>query len=110
MYKIIVNIETVFLTVLTRPDLKDLVEFVTPDYAVHWKTIGLLIGIPVGEIQAIEYGQSTMPQVCCNEMFIKWLELDTHASWGKIFTAIDSPAVCPEEHPLPNNSKLHHQN
>jgi len=94
--------------VLARPDLKDLVEFITPDYAVYWKEIGLLIGIPIGEIQAIEYGQSTMPQVCCNEMFIKWLELDIHATWGKIFTAIDSPAVSSEKHPLPNNSKLSH--
>ena len=98
---------SIFVTVLTRPDLKDLVEYLTPDYAVHWKEIGLLIGVPIGEIQAIEYGKSTLPKVCCNEMLMKWLELDANASWGKIFNAIDSPGVCYEDH-LPSNSKLDH--
>ena len=76
-----------------RPELKDLVEHVTPQYAIHWKEIGILIGVPVGEIQAIELGHPTMPKVCCNEMFTKWLECDVHANWDKVFAAIDSPAV-----------------
>jgi len=81
------------------------VEQVTPHYASHWKEIGVLIGIPIEEIQAIELGHPTMPKVCCNEMLMKWLECDAHASWEKVFSAIDSPAVRkPVLSKMPDNS------
>ena len=95
----------VYSSVSLRPELKDLLEHISPHYAVHWKEIGILIGIPVEEIQAIELGHPTMPKVCCNEMFTKWLECDAHASWEKVFSAIDSPAVRkPVLSKMPDNS------
>jgi len=30
---------------------------------------------------------------CCNDMLAEWLRVDPTASWGKVFTAIESPAV-----------------
>ena len=70
-----------------------MLEHITPRYASHWKEIGVLIGIPIEEIKAIEHGHPTMPKVCCNEMLTKWLECDKNASWSKVFAAIYSPAI-----------------
>jgi len=55
--------------------------------------IGTLLGLPNGELKAIEAGYPTNVRWCCNQMLKKWLEIDTTASWGKLFTVIESPAV-----------------
>jgi len=39
---------------------------------------------------------------CCNKMLAEWLNIDTKASWKKLFTAIESPAVT--SNPAPDNS------
>ena len=55
--------------------------------------IGTLLGIPSGEIKAIEAGYPTNVKWCCNLMLEKWIEMDTTASWEQLFTVIESPAV-----------------
>ena len=75
------------------PKLKDLYQHVTPHYAADWKEIGIELGLPIGELRAIEAGYPTNVKWCCNQMLEKWLEMDSAASWGKLFTAIESPAV-----------------
>ena len=75
------------------PLLKDLYQHVTPQYAADWEVIGTLLGLPSGELKAIEAGYPTNVRWCCNQMFKKWLEVDPTASWGKLFTVIESPAV-----------------
>ena len=77
----------------TTPSLKDLYELITPQYAAEWKVIGTLLGLPSGELKIIEVGWPTNVEWCCNQMLEKWLEEDTTASWGKLFTAIESAAV-----------------
>ena len=77
----------------SRPELKDLIGYVTPQYAAHWKEIGICIGVRAEDTKIIELAYPTMLDKCCNEMFFKWLEYDVDASWDKLFTAIDSPAV-----------------
>ena len=77
----------------TTPSLKDLIEYTTPRYAADWKMIGTLLGLPSGELNAIEAGWPTNVIWCCNQMLEKWLEMDPTASWGKLFTVIESPAV-----------------
>jgi len=78
----------------TTPLLKDLYQHITPQYAADWKVIGTLLGLPSGELKAIEAGYPTNVKWCCNQMLEKWLELDTTASWRKLLTVIESPAVC----------------
>ena len=34
---------------------------------------------------------------CCNAMLDKWLQVDTTASWEKLFAVIESPAVSCDE-------------
>ncbi|XP_065913287.1 protein NLRC5-like isoform X2 [Dysidea avara] len=75
------------------PLLKDLYEHITPQYAADWKVIGTLLGLPSGELQSIEAGYPTNVKWCCNQMLEKWLEMDTSASWEKLFKVIESPAV-----------------
>ena len=82
-----------FTIVNTAPLLKDLYHLITPKYAVDWKVIGTLLGIPSGELKAIEAGYPTNVKWCCNQMMEKWLEMDTTASWSKLLTVIESPAV-----------------
>ena len=79
--------------VKTTPLLKDLYQHITPQYAADWKVIGTLLGLPSGKLKAIEAGYPTNVKWCCNQMFEKWLEMDTTASWSKLFTVIESPAV-----------------
>ena len=77
----------------TTPLLKDLYQHVTPQYAADWEVIGILLGLPSGELKAIEAGYPTNLKWCCNQMLKKWLEMDVTASWERMFTVIESPAV-----------------
>lgn len=77
----------------STPLLKDVYEHVTPRYAAYWKVIGTLLGMHSEELKIIEAGYPTNVSWCCNQMLEKWLETDTTASWGKLFKALESPAV-----------------
>ena len=84
----------VSLTVNTTPLLKDLYQHITPQYAADWKVIGTLLGLPSRELKAIEAGYPTdVKWRCCNQMLEKWLEIDPTASWGKLLTVIELPAI-----------------
>ena len=76
-----------------KPLLKDLYQHITPQYAVDWKVIGTLLGLPSGEMKAIEAGYPTNVKWCRNQMLEKWLKMDITASWEKLLTVIESPAV-----------------
>lgn len=77
----------------TTPLLKDLYEYITPQYAALWRVMGTLLGLPAGELKAIEAGYPTNIKWCCDKMLEKWLEVDPTASWKKLFVAIESPAM-----------------
>ena len=87
------NVKRPALLCSVAPLLKDLYQHITPQYATDWKVIGTLLGLPSGELKAIEAGWPANVKWCCNQMLEKWLEMDTTASWGKLFTVIESPAV-----------------
>ena len=76
-----------------RPDLKNLENLITPNYAYCWKEIGIQLDIPIGILNSIEFGFPTNAFWCCNKMWIYWDEVDTNASWDKVLKAIASPAV-----------------
>ena len=77
----------------TTPSLKDLQQYITPHYAAEWEVIGTQLGLPIGELKAIKAENPTDFKRCCNEMWIHWLREDPNASWGKLLSAIESPAV-----------------
>ena len=70
-----------FTAVNTTPLLKDLYQHITPQYAADWEVIGTLLGLPSGELKAIEAGYPTNVKWCCNQMLKKWLEMQPTASW-----------------------------
>ena len=78
---------------MTKPKLKDLCRHITPHYAPHWKLIGTLLDLPSGALDIIEHDNRDKAEPCCNEMFKRWLQVDLTASWEKLFTVIESPAV-----------------
>ena len=77
----------------STPLLKDLYQHITPQYAVDWIVIGTLLGLHSGTLDIIEHDHMHKATHCCNVMLRKWLEMDTTASWKKLFTVIESPAV-----------------
>ena len=77
----------------TTLSLKDLSEYITPNYAADWKVIGTLLDVPCGELKTIEADHRKDVKKCCNEMLEMWLRVDTTASWEKLFTVFESPAV-----------------
>ena len=83
----------VCLVLNSEPKLKDLYNLITPEYAAHWKVIGILLGIKKGILDGIERNFPSNVSWCCNELLDTWLERDTNASWKKIIEVINSPAV-----------------
>ena len=74
---------------LTKPALKDLCNFVTLEYGVHWKKIGTFLQLHKGVLDMIEKDYHKTED-CCNNMWQEWLDNDKNASWGKLFEVIDS--------------------
>ena len=77
----------------TTPLLKDLHHYITPQYAVQCRVIGTQLGLPTGTLDVIEHDNHYKARECCNAMLKEWLQVDTTASWRKLFTVIESPAV-----------------
>ena len=84
---------SVSTTVNTTPLLKDLYHYITPQYATRWRAIGTQLGLSNERLDIIEIDNRGKAQPCCNEMLMNWLQTDTIASWRKLFTVIESPAV-----------------
>jgi len=82
-----------FPIVNTTPLLKNLYQHITPQYAVDWIVIGTLLGLPSRTLDIIERDEFYQTKNCCNAMLRKWLQVDTAASWRKLLTVIESPAV-----------------
>ena len=64
----------------TRPLLKDLYQYITPQ----------LLGLPSEKLNVIEHDNHFQIIACCDAMLKEWLEMDTTASWKKLFTVIES--------------------
>ena len=84
---------SVSTTVNTMPLLKDLHRYIVPQYAVQWKVIGTQLGLRTEILDIIEYENINKAWDCCRAMLIEWLRMDPTASWRKLFTIIESPAV-----------------
>ena len=81
----------------STPLLKDLYEHITPQYAADWKVMGTLLGLSTGELRIIEHDNYHKAVPCCNVMLEKWLDVDTNATWEKLFRVIESHAMCSEQ-------------
>ena len=84
---------SVSTTVSTTPSMMDLCHYITPQYATQWRVIGTQLGLSNERLKIIENDNRDKAEPCCNDTLIEWLRMDTTASWGKLFTVIESPAV-----------------
>ena len=89
----VAHAQYLFSTVTTKPKLRDLYEHFTPRYAVKWKVIGTLLDLPSEKLDIIEHDNFNQAEPCCNSMLKWWLQVDPAASWGRLFTIIELPAV-----------------
>ena len=83
----------IFVVHSTKPSLADLQNHITPNYAAQWTVIGTQLGISSGILQGIQASFPVDAFHCCNMMLEKWLDTDCNATWGKLYKAIDCPAV-----------------
>ena len=74
----------------TRPEVSDLLTYVTKHYAVKWKVLGALLGLPSGTLNFIECKQRFSCRVCCRKMLRRWLYCGT-ATWENLFAVLESP-------------------
>ena len=74
----------------TKPLMKDLHKYVTPQCAAHWYDIGLSLDFDAPELDIIQVDNPMDAKVRCNKVFSEWLQRDLDASWQKIFEAFDS--------------------
>ena len=75
------------------PTLKELYKEFTPEYAVHWKRIGVFLDIPNGVLDIIEFEHFGNCRECCDRMLATWLDVDVNASWRKLNSALDSAVL-----------------
>ena len=80
---------TIIFLVNTRPTPKDLQECITPRYATSWREIGIQLDLTNETLSIIHDDNPLNARRRCNAMLSKWLEVDTNASWQKLFNAID---------------------
>ena len=80
-------------TAASTPQLKDLHNHITPHYAAHWRAIGTVLGLPSGTLEIIKYDNRDKAEPCCDAVLEEWLEVDPSASWNKLLSIIQSPAV-----------------
>ena len=78
---------------INTPLLKDLHNYITPNYAAHWRVIGALLGLSSGTLDIIKYDNHDKAESSCDAMLEKWLEVDPSASWENLLKVIESPAV-----------------
>ena len=71
-----------------RPTLEELCRHITPEHASNWRKIGIQLGIFFSDLNAIEQVYPGLHEICCNEMFEKWLQSDPNATWNNVFDAV----------------------
>ena len=86
----------IFPTATSTPQLKDLHNHITPHYAARWRVIGALLGLSSGTLDIIKY-DNDKARPCCDAMLEEWLEVDPSATWNKLLSVIQSPAVSSDQ-------------
>jgi len=90
-------------TTVSNPQLRDLHNHITPQYAVHWRIIGIQLGLSKGRLDIIEHDNHHKAEPCCDAMLGEWLEADPSATWKKLLEVIESPSVPRDQTPDKGN-------
>ena len=76
----------------TPKQLQNILKPNTSGLAVRWYDLGkqLLTDDTVGALNVIKADHPNDVSSCCNEMFVKWLELQPNATWSQLITALSN--------------------
>ena len=77
----------------TTPELSDLYRNIVPKYAARWKDLGILLKIPVHNLDAIAANHvhySSYSEECCKAMLNKWMQFNSRPTWDELLEAIDN--------------------
>ena len=69
-----------------------LTKVVHKQYAIHWKELGLKLGLTNDQMEIISYNNRYNPhraQDCCTAMLQEWLKVVPLPTWGKLSDAIN---------------------
>ena len=69
------------------PTMKEISQYVIPNYSSHWKALGILLGLSSGTLDIMTINHVSDPE-SCKSMLQKWLDVDSTPSWEKLSKAI----------------------
>ena len=99
VYKKLISLQECYFPLLEndRPLQKDLSTHVVDSVATNWKALGEMLLNPdlvdKKQLEIIEENSPRDVKKCCKQMFTRWLETDTSASWKKLIAALQSPGI-----------------
>ena len=73
-----------------KPNIKDIHNYVVPQWASKWRQLGTQLNIDQHLMDNIEHDHPSDCERCCCEVFTEWLDIYPAASWNDIITAVDS--------------------
>ena len=72
--------------------MPNLITYVVNQYAIHWKVLGIKLGLEDHQIEEISYNNKYNPnraQDSCIDMLRLWLKAVLSPTWGKLSDAIN---------------------
>ena len=73
----------------TRPEISSALKLLLP-IASRWANIGVVLGVPIGIVDAIKYDNRNSCSACLREMLIEWLkQVDPPPTWENLIEAIE---------------------
>ena len=74
-----------------RPNMKQLLELLREEpIATKWYELGLELLDNSSHLEVIKANNQNSVQLCCQEMFQRWLDVKPDASWSELVTALRS--------------------
>ena len=74
------------------PTLRQIHDIVKPEVSgvtARWYDLGVqLLDEDAGVLDTIQTNHPTDASVCCNQMFKKWLQMQSKANWNQLITAL----------------------
>ena len=74
-----------------EPKITDIVKFVIPKVAAHWKTLAYFLKFDTSRVETIGKKHFRDPEKCCREVFIYWLNSKEGISpktWGVLLRTL----------------------
>ena len=76
----------------TPKQLRNILKPDTSGLAAQWYDLGtqLLTDDTVGALKVIKANHPNDVNACCNNLFVKWLELKPNATWSQLIIALEN--------------------